>query len=81
MHIDPLPVSECGRLVGDASKESVMDSLRKDKDTRMSQYVYTEFMELHVLTWCCRRIIATPQEGLSASRKGGEERSARSVLL
>ena len=39
MHIDPLPVSECGRLVGDAPKEIVMDSLKKDKDTRMSQYL------------------------------------------
>ena len=45
--IGRLPVSECGRLV--ALDESVTE-LRKDNDTRISQYVHTKPPEWHVFT-------------------------------
>jgi hypothetical protein len=53
--------------------------LRKDNDTRMSQYVHTEPPEWHVLTWWCRRITAIFQEQLSALREGEEKRLAQLV--
>ena len=41
VYIARLPVFECRRLVANALNESVTE-LRKDNDTRMSQYVHTE---------------------------------------
>ena len=73
MHIGRLPVSECGRLVAGALNESVTE-LRKDSDTRMSQYVHTQPPGWRVLTWCCRSF----QEEL---RRGEEKRLAQSVFL
>ena len=77
-HIARLPVSEYRRLVAGALNESVTE-LRKDNDTRMSQYVYTQLSGWHVLTWCSRRFTTAFKEELSAIRKGEEERLVRLV--
>ena len=79
MYISRLPVSDCGRLVADALKVSFAE-LRKEDETRMTQYVHTEPPEWHVSMWCCRRITTTFQEELSAFRKGEEKRLAQLVV-
>ena len=79
MHIARLPVSECGRLVANALHESVTE-MRKDNDTRMSQYVHTKPPVAHVNTVLSTRITTAFREEhlafreeLSAFREGEEK--------
>ena len=48
MRIDRSPASECGRLIAETLKDSLA-GLRRDDETRMSQYVHTELSEWHAL--------------------------------
>ena len=78
MCIGRLPVSKCGRLVADTLKS--VTELKKDNDTRMSQYVQPNPPKWPVLMWCCCRITTAFQEERSASRKGEEKRLAQLVF-
>ena len=79
MRIDRSPASECGRLIAETLKDSLAE-LRKDEETRMSQYVYTELSEWHALIACRPRITTTVREELSAFREGEEKRLAQLVF-
>jgi len=70
----------CGRLVADALKDSIAE-LRKDDETRMSQYVYTKTLsEWHALTWRCHRFATAFHGEISALREGEENRFSRLVF-
>jgi len=71
--------SECGRLVAAALSDSVA-ALRKDDETRLSQYVRAKPPECHGLMQHCHRLTTTFQGGLLAFRDGEEKRLARSAF-
>jgi len=79
MRIGPSPASECGRLIAEALKDSLAE-LRKDDETRMSQYVHTELSEWHALIECRPRVTTTVRGELSAFREGEEKRLAQLVF-
>ena len=86
IHIPRLPVSECGRLVANALHESVAE-MRKDNDTRMSEYVHTKPPVARVNALLSTRITTAFREDhlafreeISAFRECEEKRLAQLVF-